>query len=247
MRLALVFLHLLVTSCSLHAAFPPDTTQVVAVITSAWDTPTGTMWRFEREGVTWRAVGGPVAVTVGHRGLGVGLGLHAPDLAGPEKSEGDRRAPAGIFLIESAFGSRDERKAGIGYRRATPEDLWVDDPDSSHYNQWVNTGDSGMRPDWKSAEILRREDGLYELALVVGHNRHPAVKGRGSAIFMHRWYGPGRSTIGCTAMDKADLRKVFEWLDGGRRPLLVQAPRKLLPQLGLPTTLLEKLESLVVR
>lgn len=244
MRLAPVFALVLPFAVSLEAAVPPETGQVVVVITPAWESTSGMMWRMSKEGAGWRVEREPVAVTVGHKGLGLGVGLHPQGLPGPEKSEGDRRAPAGVFLIESAFGTGVEKKAKLSYRRTTKDDLWVDDPASSHYNQWV---DAGVRRDWSSAEVLRREDGLYELAIVVGHNRNPVIKGRGSAIFMHRWYGPGRSTIGCTAMDRSDLRALFEWLEARYRPVIIQAPRELLPRLGLPETLLEVLNSLPVR
>ena len=88
--------------------------------------------------------------------------------------------------------------------------------------------------DWRSAETLRRPDGIYEAVIVVAHNRGPVAPGRGSAIFMHRWYGPGVATIGCTAMAKGDLMTLLRWLDASRHPVLVQAPRELLPQLRLP-------------
>lgn len=223
---------------------PAGCRQIVAVVTPAWEATAGSLWRLESDGTNWRVVSGPVAATVGHRGLGVGLGLHPAGLAGPAKEEGDRRAPAGVFPIESAFGTKEMKRPRLPYRKTTDSDRWVDDPASSHYNQWVSLADSGVRRDWQSAEVLRRKDGLYDLALVVGHNRNPIVKGRGSAIFMHRWVAPGRSTIGCTAMDPKDLRGLFDWLDEGKKPVLVQAPRGLLPHLGLTPPLRTLLESL---
>lgn len=223
---------------------PADCRQLVAVITPAWEATAGSLWRLGREGGVWRVLSESVPVTVGHRGLGIGLGLHPAGLAGPVKDEGDRRAPAGAFLIESAFGTKEMKRSALPYRKTTERDFWVDDPSSSHYNQWVSLAEPGLRQDWQSAEILRRKDGLYDLALVIGHNRNPVVKARGSAIFMHRWVAPGRSTIGCTAMDPKDLRGLFDWLESESRPVLVQAPRDFLPQLGLPQDLRTLLESL---
>lgn len=225
-------------------SLPVECRQIVAVITPAWEATAGSLWRLGREGTVWRVLSNPIPVTVGHRGLGVGLGLHPAGLAGPAKEEGDRRAPAGMFLIESAFGTKAIKRSALPYRRTTDGDFWVDDPASSYYNQWVSLAEPGVRQDWKSAEILRRKDGLYDLALVIGHNRIPIVKGRGSAIFMHRWVAPGRSTIGCTAMDPKELRELFDWLDAASRPVIVQAPRESLPQWGLPHDLRTLLESL---
>lgn len=226
------------------AGLPDDCRQVVAVVTPAWESTSGRMWRLAKEKDEWRVVAGSVPVTVGHRGLGIGLGMHPADLAGPLKEEGDRRAPAGVFPIESAFGTKKVKRSGLPYRRTTDLDLWVDDPASSHYNRWVSLSQPGLRQDWQSAEVLRRQDGLYDLALVVGHNRNPIVKSRGSAIFIHRWIAPGRSTIGCTAMDPKDLSGLFDWLEQGHRPVLVQAPRGFLAQIALPPDLRTVLESL---
>jgi hypothetical protein len=48
-------------------------------------------------------------------------------------------------------------------------------------------------------------------------------------------------------MDPRHLRELFESLDAAKRPLLVQAPRELLPRLALPNDLLVVLESLAAR
>jgi len=230
-----------------EVSIPRECLQVIAVVTPAWDSPTGILWRLERDGVSWDVVGDATEVTVGLRGLGIGRGLHPDGLQGPIKAEGDKRAPAGVFEIESAFGTKGRQSPHFPYQRTTDSDRWIDDPGSSHYNQWVQLDDPGIRQDWSSAEILRRPDGLYDLALVVGHNRGPVVKGGGSAIFLHRWSAQGRSTIGCTAMAPRHLRELFESLDKAKRPVLVQAPRELLPRLALPTDLLVVLESLAAR
>jgi hypothetical protein len=48
-------------------------------------------------------------------------------------------------------------------------------------------------------------------------------------------------------MDRRHLWELFESLDKAKRPVLVQAPRELLPRLALPTDLLVVLESLAAR
>lgn len=216
--------------------------QIVVVAAAAWESTTATLTRFERTARGWSAIDS-WPVTLGHRGLGWGLGLHSAGPAGPEKREGDRRAPAGVFALESAFGTKAFEVRGFPWRRTDGEDLWIDDPESSHYNQWVRSGDGSVRRDWRSAEALRREDGLYDFAIVVGHNRGPVVKGRGSAIFLHAWSAPGRPTVGCTAMEKRRVRELVEWLDSSKRPLLVQAPREAAPLLALPDAILEAFDA----
>jgi hypothetical protein len=51
-----------------------------------------------------------------------------------------------------------------------------------------------------SAERLWRGDRLYDLILLTDWNWPRAERGRGSAIFLHRWRGPGRPTEGCVAL-----------------------------------------------
>lgn len=227
-------LFLFLPTVSASDQWQTTSSQIVLVLTDEWDSTAGTLLRFERSSDVWQHLGDPITVTVGKKGLGLGLGLHPTDLEGPQKREGDRRAPAGVFRLESAFGTAAMTHPTFPYRETTATDFWVDDPKSRHYNQWVNTADPQFRRDWKSAETLRRPDGIYETVIVVAHNRTPVVPGRGSAIFMHRWYGPGVATIGCTAMAKSDLISLLRWLDASKRPVLVQAPRALLPLLGLP-------------
>ena len=68
-------------------------------------------------------------------------------------------------------------------------------------------------PHRHSAERLEREDGLYDVIVVLGYNDAPPVQGMGSAIFLH--CGEGRPTEGCVAIDKAALRALIEQLAPG--------------------------------
>jgi L,D-peptidoglycan transpeptidase YkuD (ErfK/YbiS/YcfS/YnhG family) len=56
-----------------------------------------------------------------------------------------------------------------------------------------------------SAETLWRDDGLYDLVVVLGYNDDPPQAGLGSARFLHLAtpdYGP---TAGCVAVERADM------------------------------------------
>lgn len=227
-------LSLFLTTATADDPWQKSSRQIICVLTDQWESTTGTLSRFERDADGWKRVGDPTSVTIGKKGLGLGLGVHPTGLEGPQKREGDKRAPAGVFRLESAFGTASLNLPTFPYRGTTAADFWVDDPKSRYYNQWVSTADPQIKVDWKSAETLRRRDGIYEAVIVVAHNRGPVVPGGGSAIFMHQWYGPGVATIGCTAMAKNDLMSLLHWLDASQRPVLVQAPRELVPRLGLP-------------
>ncbi|MFN9704555.1 MAG: L,D-transpeptidase, partial [Planctomycetota bacterium] len=104
---------------------------------------------------------------------------------------------------------------GLDYVAATADDHWVDDPRAAQYNQWV-VGATGV-----SAERLRRDDGQYDVAVVLEYNTDPVVPGRGSAIFLHVWSGPGTPTAGCVAAAAADVRRLLGWLRRAQRPVCV--------------------------
>lgn len=210
------------------------TSQIVVVTTPDWKSGTGVLNAFEFDGKAWTRSFRSIPVTVGRNGLGWGVGMHPSNLAGPQKNEGDKRAPAGIFPLEFAFGTGPLRSPKFTYRQTSETDFWVDDPRSKHYNQFVSVRDPSVKEDWDSAETLKRKDGLYEYVISVGHNRNPIIPGRGSAIFIHSWYGPGRSTIGCTAMKKETVKELIGWLDSSKAPLLIQAPVGELDHLPMP-------------
>ena len=206
----------------------PLDTQLVTVVSEGWDTFRATLQRYERSpGRTWRAVGSPVEVVLGHAGYGWGRGLHGTGAPagrdGPTKREGDGRSPAGVFEIGTAYGYEVAPKGiSLSYVQATPALRCVDDPTSRHYNRIVST--SSDTRDWNSAEHMLREDGHYEIAIVVGHNTRQPKPGAGSCIFLHIWAGPDTAVSGCTAMSKPHLETLIDWLEP-RAAVLVALPR----------------------
>jgi D-alanyl-D-alanine dipeptidase len=200
--------------------------QLVVVITPNWTSTTGTMQRFERATPTseWRSVDVVgVPVVVGRTGIAWGVGFDDVSAEGPHKHEGDGKAPAGIFPLDTAFGfaPRDSMQTvKLPYVQLLPTTDCVDDTASAHYNTVVDKA-SVPRVDWNSAEHMRQVP-QYKIGVIVGYNAAPPVKGRGSCIFLHIWSGPDSHTAGCTAFDEAKLREVMAWLDPARRPLLVQ-------------------------
>ena len=93
-------------------------------------------------------------------------------------------------------------------------DGWCDDPGDAAYNRPV------ALPYKARAERLWREDGLYDLVVLLGYNDDPVVPGKGSAIFLHIArddYGP---TEGCVALSRADLLEVLKTADAGSRVVI---------------------------
>src|SRR5213593_3399990 len=80
--------------------------QLVMVVTSNWTSTTGTMTRFERATPTsvWNRLEAPIPLVVGRTGIAWGVGFDDVSSDGPHKQEGDGKAPAGMFPLDTAFG-----------------------------------------------------------------------------------------------------------------------------------------------
>jgi L,D-peptidoglycan transpeptidase YkuD (ErfK/YbiS/YcfS/YnhG family) len=201
---------LLVAACgAARGPIPRTTTRLVVVTTPGWEATTGELRRYERHGDLWQTVGAPVPVVVGHTGLAWGRGLHGDGAptgrSGVVKREGDGRSPAGVFRLGQVYTTDADPPAGATV--LTDAHRCVDDPAHADYNRIVDGP-----PTWKSAEVMRRPDGLYRFVVVVDHNV-PAVPQAGSCIFLHVWGGPESPTVGCTAMPADSLAELIGWMD----------------------------------
>jgi uncharacterized protein YijF (DUF1287 family)/L,D-peptidoglycan transpeptidase YkuD (ErfK/YbiS/YcfS/YnhG family) len=197
--------------------------QVLLVTTPTWTSSGGELRRYQRTGGGWRQVGRTIDVRLGSKGLGRGRGLLEAALPGipAAKREGDRRSPAGVFLLGTALGPQRRGPGRWPWRQTDARDRFVDDPASPHYNTWQRLPTSGA-PRWKSAEKLAH----YKLALLVRHNTDPVKPGAGSAIFLHT--PAGGASVGCTTMARRDLLAILRWLRPDATPVLVQVSDQVL-------------------
>ena len=69
-------------------------------------------------------------------------------------------------------------------------------------------------------ERLFRPDHAYDLIIITNWNWPYAVKGRGSAIFIHSWRKKGNPTEGCIGLSKHDLQRVAKFIDFGTRVIV---------------------------
>lgn len=132
------------------------------------------------------------------------------------KSEGDGATPAGIHRITGCLWRPDRLARPCGWAMLIgPGDLWSDDVRDPDYNHLVRA------PHPFSHERLARADLLYDVVLATDWNWPLAVPGRGSAIFVHSWRGPGQPTAGCVAFRRDHLLWIVARSQPGTR-LIVQ-------------------------
>lgn len=133
-------------------------------------------------------------------------------LARRDKREGDGATPLGRFAFRRVLYRPDKMEAPHTRLQVAPlaaNDGWCDAPDDNAYNQPVK------HPYPASAERMWRDDDIYDVVVVLGHNDAPVVKGAGSAIFMHLARDDGRPTEGCVGLARGDLLDLLAALGPG--------------------------------
>lgn len=122
------------------------------------------------------------------------------------KREGDGATPSGIWrpvLVLYRADRRQRPRTALPVRPLKADDGWCDAVGDRNYNRWVR------HPYPASAERLWRQDALYDVIVVLDHNRRPRMQGAGSAIFVHL-ARPGYSpTEGCIALAPRHLLLVL--------------------------------------
>lgn len=200
--------------------------QLIVAVAPTWDSTTGTLQRYERDGRTWKAVGEPWAVLFGKNGLAWGAGVRGQEEAGRHKAERDGRAPAGLFKIGTIYTYDAALPAGSDYPFHTVNnaDAWVDDVTLPDYNKHVVV-DPTNPPPWFAKQRMRQGDFAYRWLVEIRHNADPPVPGLGSAIFFHIRRGAQRPTAGCTTMAEENLVALIRWLRADAKPHYALLPR----------------------
>lgn len=148
-----------------------------------------------------------VTATDAHRGTLRAQGHVYDCTLGPsgvcaEKHEGDGATPAGVFPLRSIWYRADrvpQPVSTLPCHEIEPHDGWCDAPGDPNYNRPVKL------PYRASAEKMWRDDEVYDLVVILGHNDDPPVPGKGSAVFLHiasQAFGP---TEGCVGLRREDL------------------------------------------
>ena len=126
-----------------------------------------------------------------------------------EKREGDGSTPLGTFPLRELRYRQDRVQVlatALPLIPISPMDGWCDAPEDPAYNRPVRL------PYPASAEAMWRDDHLYDLVVVLGHNDSPVVPHAGSAVFFHlarEEKGELQPTEGCIALRLEDMLSVL--------------------------------------
>ena len=193
------------------AAKPPEPRPAAMEITVRADRATGEASNGAADGTIGEAApsqgtliwpGGRARCALGRSGV----------RAATAKREGDGATPLGRFplrrLLYRADRLPDPPLTGLPASPIGPGDGWCDDAADPRYTRPVPL------PCAASHERLWRDDGLYDVVVVLGHNDEPVTPGLGSAIFLHVARPGYPPTEGCVALALPDLLALVAACDG---------------------------------
>ncbi|MEP3655895.1 MAG: L,D-transpeptidase family protein [Litorimonas sp.] len=128
--------------------------------------------------------------------------------------EGDGKTPLGEYHLRFGLYRADRLPAPqskLTFRALRKDDGWCDAPNDPAYNRFVRL------PYTPSHEKLWREDGAYDVILVMSHNDSPPKPNLGSAVFIHVAQPDDRKTLGCVALAPEEMVKLLPLLKMGMR------------------------------
>lgn len=181
--------------------------QVIVVVGSGMDSSSVQVTYFKKDGSGGWYEEFSVPGYCGHDGMAA------------DKREGDRRTPVGTYSFDFAFGIKADPGSILPYKVLDDTDYWVDDSNSSHYNQMASTKDTAA--DWGSAEHLIGVTPQYNYSLVINYNTAERTPGKGSAIFLHGYHTWKTWTEGCIAIPEERMKQLLQSVDEDAKILVV--------------------------
>ncbi len=191
-----------------------DIGQLLVVFNETPENNSATLLAMEKKDNEWIAVSAPVVVGIGRKGFA------APNM----KREGDHKSPTGIFRLGLLFSYEKDVDTRMPFIQTTKEDKWIDDPNSSDYNQYIRGATKAT-----SFENLKIGSDEYKYCMVIEYNMHPVVKGMGSAIFLHLSMGnvPNPSS-GCVVVTQKDMEWLLKWMKPELKPSIIMGNEQVL-------------------
>ena len=188
--------------------------QLLVVFNDRPESNVATLVAMEKKGKQWHVISAPMAAGIGRKGFA------APNT----KREGDQKSPTGFFRFGQLFCYEKEVDTRIPFIQTTPEDKWIDDPDSPDYNRYIRGTTSA-----KSYEKLLLNGNDYRYCMSIEYNTHPVVKGLGSAIFLHLSEGKTiNSSSGCVVLLQKDMERLLNWMNPDMKPSILMGNEKVL-------------------
>jgi L,D-peptidoglycan transpeptidase YkuD (ErfK/YbiS/YcfS/YnhG family) len=128
------------------------------------------------------------------------------------KREGDGATPIATMKLVHGY-VRGERigalPTALSLARIQKDMLWCDAPTHPAYNRPVRA------PFAPSHERMQRDDGLYDICLVLDWNITSRRRHRGSAIFFHLIRPGYQPTEGCIAISITAMRRLIRFMRPG--------------------------------
>ena len=130
-----------------------------------------------------------------------------------KKREGDNCTPKGIFKIGKVYYRSDrvhKPETKLTTKIIKKNMGWCNDSYNRNYNKEINLNKKNK------GEKLFRDDGTYDILIVIEYNTQKIKPFRGSAIFIHltRNY---KHTQGCIALSKNDLLVLLKIIKPGTK------------------------------
>lgn len=197
-----------------NAALLDTINQILVVFNQTPESSSATLVAMEKKGENWLVGSAPMVAGIGRKGFA------APNA----KREGDNQSPTGFFRLGQLFCYEKDVKTRMPYIQTTPEDKWIDDPNSPDYNRYVRGTTSA-----KSFEKLLLNGNDYRYCMAIEYNMHPVVKGMGSAIFLHLSEGKAiNSSSGCVVLLPKDMEWLLKWMNPELKPSILMGNEKVL-------------------
>ena len=125
---------------------------------------------------------------------------------GAHGRECDEKTPLGEYTLRFGLYRADRLPtppSPLTFWPLREDDGWCDDEGDLAYNRFVRL------PYKASHEKLWREDGAYDIIIVMSHNDSPPKPGHGSAVFIHIAQPDDLQTLGCIALEPEVMVKLL--------------------------------------
>ena len=133
------------------------------------------------------------------------------------KKEGDLATPKGLFKLGILYYRKDRNKrleSKLKKWVIKKKMGWCDDSRSKKYNREI------CFPFKYKAEKLYRKDKIYDIFINIKYNYSPAIKDKGSAIFLHIANKKYKATRGCIGIQKKDFLKILPLINKNTKILI---------------------------